>query len=91
VLFRCAIIVCLIKFIMCLAIPACIEEIVSEDCAIVNLSGVRREVSLALVEDIEIGDYVIVHVGFALQKIDRIEAEHTLALFAEMQTLDDPI
>lgn len=76
---------------MCLAIPACIEEIVSEDSAIVNLSGVRREVSLALVDDIEIGDYVIVHVGFALQKIDRIEAEQTLALFAEIMIVDDPI
>ncbi|MCO6428598.1 HypC/HybG/HupF family hydrogenase formation chaperone [Nitrosomonas communis] len=71
---------------MCLAIPACVEEIVSEDCAIVNLSGVRREVSLALVEGVQPGDYVIVHVGFALQKIDPLEAEHTLALFAAMQT-----
>lgn len=74
---------------MCLAIPACIEEIVSEDSAIVNLSGVRREVLLALVEDVQIGDYVIVHVGFALQKIDPIEAERTLALFAEMQAKVD--
>ena len=74
---------------MCLAIPACIEEIVSKDSAIVNLSGVRREVLLALVEDVQIGDYVIVHVGFALQKIDPIEAERTLALFAEMQVKDD--
>lgn len=70
---------------MCLAIPACVEEIVAEDCAIVNLGGVRREVSLALVEDVEPGDYVIVHVGFALQKIDPSEAEQTLALFAEIQ------
>ncbi|SDW93898.1 HypC/HybG/HupF family hydrogenase formation chaperone [Nitrosomonas communis] len=75
---------------MCLAIPACVEEIVAEDCAIVNLSGVRREVSLALVENVKPGDYVIVHVGFALQKIDPSEAEHTLALFAEMQAQNDP-
>lgn len=74
---------------MCLAIPACVEEIVAEDCAIVNLGGVRREVSLALVEDVEPGDYVIVHVGFALQKIDPSEAEQTLALFAEIQTQND--
>lgn len=70
---------------MCLAIPAYVEEIVLEDSAIVNLSGVRREISLALVEDVQIGDYVIVHVGFALQKLDPVEAERTLALFAEMQ------
>lgn len=73
---------------MCLAIPACVEEIVSEDCAIVNLSGVRREVSLVLMDDVRIGDYVIVHVGFALQKIDPLEAERTLALFAEIQAKD---
>lgn len=76
---------------MCLAIPACVEKMMSKDCAIVNLSGVRREVSLALVDDVQPGDYVIVHVGFALQKIDPIEAEHTLALFAEMQTQDNPL
>ncbi|MCW5601189.1 HypC/HybG/HupF family hydrogenase formation chaperone [Nitrosomonas sp.] len=76
---------------MCLAIPACVEEIVSEDCAIVNLSGIRREVSLALMENVEIGDYVIVHVGFALQKIDPLEAQQTLAMFAKMQNEDDPI
>lgn len=75
---------------MCLAIPACVEEIVAEDCAIVNLGGVRREVSLALVEDVEPGDYVIVHVGFALQKIDPLEAERTLALFAEIQAQNNP-
>lgn len=75
---------------MCLAIPACVEEIVSEDCAIVNLSGIRREVSLALMENVEIGDYVIVHVGFALQKIDPLEAQQTLAMFAKMQNEDDP-
>jgi len=69
---------------MCLAIPACIEEIISEDSAIVNLGGVRKEISLALVDDVAVGDYVIVHVGFALQKLDPEEAAQTLALFAEI-------
>ena len=69
---------------MCLAIPACVEQLIDEDSAIVNLGGVRKEVSLALVEDIAVGDYVIVHVGFALQKLDPEEAALTLALFAEM-------
>jgi len=45
---------------------------------------VKKAVSLALVEDVAVGDYVIVHVGFALQKLDAAEAERTLALFAEM-------
>jgi hydrogenase expression/formation protein HypC len=69
---------------MCLAIPVCIEQLLSEESAVVNLGGVCKEVSLALVDNIEPGDYVIVHVGFALQKLDPAEAERTLALFAEM-------
>ena len=69
---------------MCLAIPVCVEELLSGDSAIVNLGGVRKEISLALVEDVAVGDYVIVHVGFALQKLDPEEAAHTLAMFAEI-------
>jgi len=69
---------------MCLAIPVCVEQLVTEESAIVNLDGVRKEISLALVEGIEPGDYVIVHVGYALQKLDPAEAERTLTLFAEM-------
>lgn len=69
---------------MCLAIPACVEQLIPGDSAIVNLGGVRKEVSLALVEDVAVGDYVIVHVGFALQKLDPEEAAQTLALFAEI-------
>lgn len=70
---------------MCLAIPARIEELTTGDNAIVDLGGVRKEISLALVEDVAVGDYVIVHVGYALQKLDREEAERTLELFAEME------
>lgn len=69
---------------MCLAIPARIEQFFGEDSAIVNLGGVRKEISLALVEDVAVGDYVIVHVGFALQRLDPEEAAQTLALFAEI-------
>ncbi len=74
---------------MCLAIPACIEELTTPGNAVVNLGGVRKEISLALVDDAAVGDYVIVHVGYALQKLDREEAERTLALFAEMGQLDE--
>lgn len=74
---------------MCLAIPARIEQLVGEDSAIVNLGGVKKEVSLALVEDVAVGDYVIVHAGYALQRLDEDEAERTLALFAEMGLLDE--
>lgn len=69
---------------MCLAIPACIQQLVGNDAAIVNLGGVKKEISLALVDEVAVGDYVIVHVGYALQKLDREEAERTLALFAEL-------
>ncbi len=74
---------------MCLAIPACVEKLTTDNQAIVNLSGIRKTVSLVLVENIQPGDYVIVHVGFALQRLDPAEAERTLALFAEMSSLDN--
>lgn len=69
---------------MCLAIPARIEQLTAADSAIVNLGGMRKEVSLALVDDAAVGDYVIVHVGYALQKLDQEEALRTLAMFAEL-------
>jgi len=74
---------------MCLAIPACVEQLIAEDSAIVNLGGVRKEISLALVEDVAVGDYVIVHVGYALQKLDQAEAERTLEMFAQLSAMND--
>ena len=73
---------------MCLALPARVEEISGIDAAIVNLGGVRKCISLALVDDVAVGDYVIVHVGFALQKLDEDEAAQTLALFAELGVME---
>ena len=77
---------------MCLAIPAQVIELRENDKALVELSGVKKEISLALVEGVVVGDYVIVHVGYALNKLDPEEAEKTLKLFAEMGELpgDDP-
>jgi hydrogenase expression/formation protein HypC len=69
---------------MCLAIPAQIVELRDGDNALVDLAGVKKEISLALVEGVAIGDYVIVHVGYALNKLDPEEAAKTLALFAEL-------
>ncbi len=69
---------------MCLAMPARVVELGSADQAVVELDGVKKGISLALVDGVEVGDYVIVHVGYALQKLDTDEAEKTLALFAEM-------
>jgi hydrogenase expression/formation protein HypC len=69
---------------MCLAIPAQITSIdLVSDIATVSLEGVSKQVSLALVEDAHIGDYVLVHVGYALNKLSSAEAEDTLRLIAE--------
>jgi len=68
---------------MCLAVPARVVELCPPDQAWVELDGVRLRISLALVDDVALGDYVIVHVGFALQKLDTDEAEATLALMRE--------
>ncbi len=69
---------------MCLAIPSRVIELLPNDMARIDLDGVRKDVSLSLVEDVAVGDYVIVHVGFALQKLDPDEAAETLAMFAEL-------
>ncbi len=69
---------------MCLAVPAQILSIDdASDSAVVALDKVKVDISLALVEDVAVGDYVLVHVGYALNKIDEQEAQQTLALFAE--------
>jgi len=68
---------------MCLAVPVKVEQLLEDQQAIVDLSGVKTTISLALVDDIEVGDYVILHVGYALNKLDKEEAEETLKLFAE--------
>ena len=73
---------------MCLAIPAQVVELREGDNAVVDLAGVRKEISLALVENVALGDYVIVHVGYALNRLDPEEAARTLALFAELGQLD---
>jgi hydrogenase expression/formation protein HypC len=69
---------------MCLAIPVRVVEVGADDTAIVDLGGVRKQISLALLADVQVGDYVILHVGYALTKLDPAEAEKTLALFAEL-------
>ena len=73
---------------MCLAIPCQVVELLADEQAMIEVSGVRKAVSLALVEDVVPGDYVIVHVGYALSKIDPEEAAHTLAAFAELGELE---
>ena len=74
---------------MCLAIPARVVELLDGDEAVVDLAGVRKRISLALVEGIAIGDHVIVHVGYALTRLDPEEAQRTLEAFATAGMLAD--
>lgn len=69
---------------MCLAIPARVAELLEGDNAVVELGGVRKDISLALVDGVGVGDYVIVHVGYAINRLDPEEAAKTLKLFAEL-------
>ena len=67
---------------MCLAIPAQVIELIDAEQAIVDMDGVRRRISTALLDTVAVGDYVIVHVGYALERLDPAEAAATLRLFA---------
>ena len=68
---------------MCIAIPARIEEILEGD-AIVNYNGVNVKVNIMFIEDPKVGDYVLVHAGCAIQKIDESYAKETLDIFKEL-------
>ncbi|WP_128924948.1 HypC/HybG/HupF family hydrogenase formation chaperone [Bradyrhizobium guangxiense] len=69
---------------MCLAIPAEVTKLLSDEMAIVSIDGVSKEISVALIENLAVGDYVIIHVGYALTKIDPEEARRTLELLREL-------
>ncbi len=66
---------------MCLAMPALIVQLADNNQAIIELAGVQKTISTLLVEDVKVGDYVIIHVGYALSKLDQLEAQKTLQLF----------
>jgi hydrogenase expression/formation protein HypC len=68
---------------MCLALPAKVVALHDDDQAVVDVGGITKEISVGLLEEIGVGDYVIVHVGYALARVDEAEAERTLALLAE--------
>ena len=68
---------------MCLAIPARVVALPEAEIALVEVGGVQKRISLALVDGVVEGDFVIVHVGYALTKLDPEEALRTLATFAE--------
>lgn len=70
---------------MCLAIPARVTSI-EGNIALVEMAGVTREASVMLLPEAQVGDYVLIHAGFAIQLLDEREAEETLRLFEEMGT-----
>ena len=77
---------------MCLALPARVVSIDSDnDLATVALAGVKKEISTALLETVEIDDFVLVHVGYALHKVSPEEAERTLALMQEAGVLQQEL
>jgi hydrogenase expression/formation protein HypC len=67
---------------MCLAIPALVVAL-DDDTATIEIGGVSKEISAILLEDLAVGDYVVVHTGFAISRIDPEEAERTLALLRQ--------
>lgn len=69
---------------MCLAIPAEVTKLLPDDMAVVSIDGVSKEISVALIENLAVGDYVIIHVGYALTKIDPEEAQRTLELLRDI-------
>ena len=69
---------------MCLAVPMKVIELLPPDRAIVESGGISMEISLKLLDEVNIGDYVIVHTGFALEVLDLTEAEKTLEIFKEI-------
>ena len=71
---------------MCLAIPSRITHI-ENNMATIDVDGVQREASLLLLEDAQVGEYVIVHAGFAIQKIDEAAALETLSFLKEAAAL----
>ncbi len=70
---------------MCLAIPALVVRRIEAEDALIDAGGIEKRVSLALVPEAAVGDYVVVHAGYAISRLEPEEARLTLALFAEMQ------
>ena len=71
---------------MCLALPAKVVALDRDaELATVEMDGIKKDVSLALIDDVAVGDYLLIHVGYALQRLSEDEAMRTLALFDELE------
>ena len=79
---------------MCLAVPGKIVDVRDERgtrMATIDFDGIRKDICLAYLPDIGVGDYAIVHVGFAISQIDEASALETLRMFRELGVLDDEL
>jgi len=77
------------EFIMCLAVPAKVININDDDMASIDIGGTKRDISLMLLEDVNVGDYVIVHAGFAIHKINEKDALESLDLLKQVLKIDN--
>lgn len=79
---------------MCLALPGCVVDLRDDDAVIfgtVDFDGTRREVCFASIPDIAVGEYVVVHVGFAIARVDEDSALETIAMFRDLGLLDEEL
>lgn len=76
---------------MCLAIPAKVLTVEPDDMVVVTVENVRKRISTALLDKVTVGDYLLIHVGYALHKLSEEEAAHTLALMAEAGILQEEL
>lgn len=72
---------------MCLSIPAKVEKI-EDDMAIVSVGGTKYNASLQMLDDVQVGDYILLHTGFAIQKLSEEEAQESLKVFEEFEELN---
>lgn len=72
---------------MCLSIPAKVETI-EDDMAVVSVGGTKYKASLQMLDDVKIGDYILMHTGFAIQKLNPEEAAESLKVFEEFEELN---
>jgi hydrogenase expression/formation protein HypC len=75
---------------MCLAVPAEVVEMLDNDLGTIEVGGAKSRVSLSLVDGVSVGDFVLVHAGFAIEIIDETEARKTMELFEQLEQLAGP-
>jgi len=72
---------------MCLSIPAKVESI-DNDMAVVSVGGTKYNASLQMIDDVEVGDYILMHTGFAIQKLSPEDAAESIKVFEEFEELN---